>query len=196
MRWRGSFVKFNRNRFSSFRDVFWRTNRNNMIFQLCNFMHSVRRSHKVRDYFAAWNPEGRARRKDPREYTAGANYVMRSLIIYHLQGEWHEAFIARTEKMRIHAENVGRITSGAEPVLWNLLLSQKKISKWILQREVGLQRAEWIRLAQDIVQWWAVLFTGMIVLSGLVVIMLAIGPKVRGFKPWRERWIFKDNKNP
>jgi hypothetical protein len=30
----------------------------------------------------------------------------------------------------------------------------------------------------------------------LMVIVLAIEPKVRGFKPGRERWIFKGNKNP
>jgi hypothetical protein len=30
-----------------------------------------------------------------------------------------------------------------------------------------------------------------ITLSGLVVIMLAIGPKIHGFKPSRGRWIFK-----
>jgi hypothetical protein len=31
-------------------------------------------------------------------------------------------------------------------------------------------------------------------LGGLVVIVLAIGPKVRGFKPDRGRWIFKGDK--
>jgi hypothetical protein len=34
----------------------------------------------------------------------------------------------------------------------------------------------------------------LVTLSGRVVIMLAIGPKVRGFKPGR--WIFKGNKSP
>jgi hypothetical protein len=35
-----------------------------------------------------------------------------------------------------------------------------------------------------------------VVLGGLVVIVLAIGPKVHGFKPGRERWLFKGDKNP
>jgi hypothetical protein len=33
-------------------------------------------------------------------------------------------------------------------------------------------------------------------LGGLVVIMLAIGPKVRGLIPGRGRWTFKGDKNP
>jgi hypothetical protein len=33
-------------------------------------------------------------------------------------------------------------------------------------------------------------------LGGLVVSMLATGPKVRGFDPDRGRWIFKGDKNP
>jgi hypothetical protein len=32
--------------------------------------------------------------------------------------------------------------------------------------------------------------------GGLVVSMLATGPKVRGFDPDRGRWIFKGDKNP
>jgi hypothetical protein len=32
--------------------------------------------------------------------------------------------------------------------------------------------------------------------GGLMVIVVAIGPKVGGFKPGRERWIFKVDKNP
>jgi hypothetical protein len=32
--------------------------------------------------------------------------------------------------------------------------------------------------------------------GGLVVIILAIGPKVRGFKPDRGRWVSKGDKNP
>jgi hypothetical protein len=35
-----------------------------------------------------------------------------------------------------------------------------------------------------------------VVLSGVVVIMLATGPKVRGFRPGRGRWISKSDKNP
>jgi hypothetical protein len=35
-----------------------------------------------------------------------------------------------------------------------------------------------------------------LVVGGLVVIMLAIGRKVRGFKPRRGRWIFKDDNSP
>jgi hypothetical protein len=31
---------------------------------------------------------------------------------------------------------------------------------------------------------------------GLVIIVLAIGPKVCGFKHGRGKWIFKGNKNP
>jgi hypothetical protein len=34
-----------------------------------------------------------------------------------------------------------------------------------------------------------------VVLDGLVVIVFAIGPKVRGYKPGRGRWIFKGDKN-
>jgi hypothetical protein len=33
-------------------------------------------------------------------------------------------------------------------------------------------------------------------LGGIVVIVLAIGPNVRRFKPGRGRWIFKDCKHP
>jgi hypothetical protein len=33
-------------------------------------------------------------------------------------------------------------------------------------------------------------------LGGIVVIVLAIGPKVRGFKPGRRQWIFKGDKSP
>jgi hypothetical protein len=32
--------------------------------------------------------------------------------------------------------------------------------------------------------------------GGIVVIVLAIGPKVRGLKPGRGQWIFKEYKNP
>jgi hypothetical protein len=35
-----------------------------------------------------------------------------------------------------------------------------------------------------------------VVLGGLVVSVLAIGPKVRGYKPGRGRWIFQADKNP
>jgi hypothetical protein len=35
----------------------------------------------------------------------------------------------------------------------------------------------------------------VVVLAGLVVSVLVIGPKVRGFIPGRVRWIFKDDKN-
>jgi hypothetical protein len=35
-----------------------------------------------------------------------------------------------------------------------------------------------------------------VALSGLVVIVLAIRPKARGFKPARGRWIFKGDQNP
>jgi hypothetical protein len=35
----------------------------------------------------------------------------------------------------------------------------------------------------------------IVIIGVLVVIMLAIGPKVRGFKPGRGVWIFKDDKN-
>jgi hypothetical protein len=36
----------------------------------------------------------------------------------------------------------------------------------------------------------------MVDLGGLVVSVLATGPKVRGFDPDRGRWIFKGDKNP
>jgi hypothetical protein len=35
-----------------------------------------------------------------------------------------------------------------------------------------------------------------VALGGLVVSVLATGPKVRGFDPERGRWIFKGHKNP
>jgi hypothetical protein len=35
-----------------------------------------------------------------------------------------------------------------------------------------------------------------VILGGVMVIVLAIGPKVREFKPGRERWMFKGDKNP
>jgi hypothetical protein len=34
-----------------------------------------------------------------------------------------------------------------------------------------------------------------VLLGGIVVIVLAIGAKFRGFKPRRGRWIFKGDKN-
>jgi hypothetical protein len=34
-----------------------------------------------------------------------------------------------------------------------------------------------------------------VVLGGIVVCVLAIGPKIRGLKPCRRLWIFKGNKN-
>jgi hypothetical protein len=36
----------------------------------------------------------------------------------------------------------------------------------------------------------------IVALGSLVVRVLAIGPKIHGFKPGRERWIFKVDKNP
>jgi hypothetical protein len=36
----------------------------------------------------------------------------------------------------------------------------------------------------------------LIVLGGVMVIVLAIGPKVREFKPGREQWLFKGDKMP
>jgi hypothetical protein len=36
----------------------------------------------------------------------------------------------------------------------------------------------------------------MVVLGGTVFIVLATVPKVFGFKPDRQRWIFKGDKNP
>jgi hypothetical protein len=36
----------------------------------------------------------------------------------------------------------------------------------------------------------------IVALGGLVVRVLATGPKVRGFDPDRGRWIFKGDKNP
>jgi hypothetical protein len=35
-----------------------------------------------------------------------------------------------------------------------------------------------------------------VALGGVMVIVLAIGLKIRGFKPGRWRWIFKGDKNP
>jgi hypothetical protein len=35
-----------------------------------------------------------------------------------------------------------------------------------------------------------------VILGGLVVSVLVIGPKACGFKPGREQWIFKGYKNP
>jgi hypothetical protein len=36
----------------------------------------------------------------------------------------------------------------------------------------------------------------LVVLSGLVIIVLAIGPQVRGFKPGRGQLIFEGDTNP
>jgi hypothetical protein len=41
-----------------------------------------------------------------------------------------------------------------------------------------------------------ILWHDMVVLGDVMVIVLIIGSKVRGFKPGRERWIFKGDKNP
>jgi hypothetical protein len=35
-----------------------------------------------------------------------------------------------------------------------------------------------------------------VVLGGVIVSVLAIGPKIRGFEPGRGLWIFKCDKNP
>jgi hypothetical protein len=43
---------------------------------------------------------------------------------------------------------------------------------------------------------WGMTLGLAVVLGGLVVIMLPIGRKVRGFRPRRGRSIFKDDKNP
>jgi hypothetical protein len=40
-----------------------------------------------------------------------------------------------------------------------------------------------------------IIFNGVDI-GGVMVIVLAIAPKFRGFKPGRERLIFKGNKNP
>jgi hypothetical protein len=37
--------------------------------------------------------------------------------------------------------------------------------------------------------------TSLVLLGGLKIIVLATGPKVLGFKPGRERWLFKGDKN-
>jgi len=36
----------------------------------------------------------------------------------------------------------------------------------------------------------------LVVVGGLVVGVLAMGPNIRGFKPGRGRWIFKGDNNP
>jgi hypothetical protein len=43
---------------------------------------------------------------------------------------------------------------------------------------------------------WFVLPLHQVALGGLVVNVVAIGPKVRGFKPGRGQHIFKNDKNP
>jgi hypothetical protein len=43
---------------------------------------------------------------------------------------------------------------------------------------------------------YIVVLMNRVVLVGLVVSVLATGPKVRGFDPDRGRWIFKGDKNP
>jgi hypothetical protein len=35
-----------------------------------------------------------------------------------------------------------------------------------------------------------------VILGGIIINVFVIGPKVRGFNPGRERWIFKGDKNP
>jgi hypothetical protein len=40
------------------------------------------------------------------------------------------------------------------------------------------------------------IYSYIVDLGGLVVSVLATGPKVRGFDPDRGRWIFKGDKNP
>jgi hypothetical protein len=46
----------------------------------------------------------------------------------------------------------------------------------------------------DLVGWYCI-YTCLAVFGGVMVIVLAIGPKVGGFKPRREWWIFKGGKN-
>jgi hypothetical protein len=49
---------------------------------------------------------------------------------------------------------------------------------------------------KEIEQVSDVLHSWEVVLGDIMVIVLAIVPKVRGFKPDRGRWIFKGDKNP
>jgi hypothetical protein len=58
----------------------------------------------------------------------------------------------------------------------------------ILRRPGGLEWSEY--------ELSPVPYRSVAVLGGLVVIVFAIRPKVRGFKPGRGRWIFKGDKNP
>jgi hypothetical protein len=58
-------------------------------------------------------------------------------------------------------------------------------------------RLRWLLFAYQVIY---VLFKDtvrrLVDLGGLVVSVLATGPKVRGFDPDRGRWIFKGDKNP
>jgi hypothetical protein len=42
----------------------------------------------------------------------------------------------------------------------------------------------------------SMLFPQEVILSGVMVSVLATGPKVHAFKPSQEQWIFKGNANP
>jgi hypothetical protein len=65
------------------------------------------------------------------------------------------------------------------------------ILKWILQSVISSEDTNWIALALYGAKFWAFLYKvvklRVVALGGLAVIVLAIGTKVRGFKPGRGR---------
>jgi hypothetical protein len=52
------------------------------------------------------------------------------------------------------------------------------------------------KLVMGIIRYKIIHMYHHIDIGGLVVSVLATGPKVRGFDPDRGRWIFKGDKNP
>ena len=73
--------------------------------------------------------------------------------------------------------------------MWKLVLTV--IHMYLLCQEVCLFVAVYIVITWDPFQGYRFVNPG-----GPVVILLATGSEVRGFKPDRGRWIFSEHKNP
>jgi hypothetical protein len=74
--------------------------------------------------------------------------------------------------------------------LYKIKRSGKNISVYFPSISVGYRPSEISKSYKLIIIQFSYLF----VLSA--VILLTTGPKVRGFRPGRERWIFEGEKNP
>jgi hypothetical protein len=66
---------------------------------------------------------------------------------------------------------------------------------WIYSGGGGREVHETFKRGAQATEVWEPLVP-IVDLGGVMVIVLVTGPKVRGFKPGRRRWVFKVDKNP